>query len=192
MKGDEERFLKAGMDGYLSKPIVVGDLLAMIERLVPPRATIEKLNSRTQGTGMAENDGTDAGPEDALARYNSATEPDTTSILNLKSLLARVEDDWELLHELVKLCLDNSPALLNEIDAGLARQDAPTVERAAHAMKGSMQNMAAPEVARAAAHLEDLGRRGELAPAEEAMSTLRREYDRLAVVLTSHSLGAQP
>jgi two-component system cell cycle response regulator DivK len=32
MKGDRERFLAAGFDGYLSKPIDVDDLLAVVER----------------------------------------------------------------------------------------------------------------------------------------------------------------
>jgi len=35
MKGDEERCLAAGMDGYLSKPINGKDLFAAIERMVP-------------------------------------------------------------------------------------------------------------------------------------------------------------
>ena len=34
MKGDRERCLKAGMDWYLSKPIVARELVAMIESLV--------------------------------------------------------------------------------------------------------------------------------------------------------------
>ena len=34
MKGDEERCLEAGMDGYLTKPLKVDDLEAAIERLL--------------------------------------------------------------------------------------------------------------------------------------------------------------
>lgn len=37
MKGDMERCLKAGMDGYLSKPIQRNELLEMIHRFVPSR-----------------------------------------------------------------------------------------------------------------------------------------------------------
>ena len=35
MKGDQGRCLEAGMDGYVTKPIAVGELLAEIARLVP-------------------------------------------------------------------------------------------------------------------------------------------------------------
>jgi two-component system sensor histidine kinase/response regulator len=31
LKGDRERFLEAGMDGYVTKPIQVGDLLRAID-----------------------------------------------------------------------------------------------------------------------------------------------------------------
>lgn len=34
MRGDEERCLSAGMDGYVSKPIQTKELIATIERLV--------------------------------------------------------------------------------------------------------------------------------------------------------------
>jgi signal transduction histidine kinase/DNA-binding response OmpR family regulator len=37
MKGDEERCLAAGMDGYISKPIRATELLAVLERLVPSK-----------------------------------------------------------------------------------------------------------------------------------------------------------
>ena len=37
MKGDEERCLKAGMDGYLSKPIRPQDLDEILEKYVARR-----------------------------------------------------------------------------------------------------------------------------------------------------------
>jgi CheY-like chemotaxis protein len=37
MAGDRERFLQAGMDGYLSKPIRPGELDELLNRLPPAR-----------------------------------------------------------------------------------------------------------------------------------------------------------
>jgi CheY-like chemotaxis protein/HPt (histidine-containing phosphotransfer) domain-containing protein len=41
IKGDEERCLTAGMDGYVSKPIRPDDLFRLIEQLAPPRTATE-------------------------------------------------------------------------------------------------------------------------------------------------------
>jgi signal transduction histidine kinase/CheY-like chemotaxis protein/HPt (histidine-containing phosphotransfer) domain-containing protein len=187
MKGDRERCLDSGMDGYLSKPIKVSDLLETIDRLAQPRKACEQYDLPSARASAAQ----DALAEDSPVRFQPTAALGSTEVLDLNSLLARVENDWDLLHELVELCLDSSPALVQEIEAGLARQDAQTVERAAHALKGAMQNMGATQAARAAADMEDLGRRGELNQAEEAMSSLKIEFERLVGALSEHSLGAQ-
>jgi len=36
MKGDRERCLERGMDGYVSKPIQLADLMATMEALIAP------------------------------------------------------------------------------------------------------------------------------------------------------------
>ncbi|MDY7002294.1 MAG: hypothetical protein SVS15_11015 [Thermodesulfobacteriota bacterium] len=36
MKGDKERFLEAGMNGYVSKPMEVDDLLTAIKQTTAP------------------------------------------------------------------------------------------------------------------------------------------------------------
>ena len=38
IKGDEEKCLAAGMDGYVSKPIQTVELFSVIERMLNPRA----------------------------------------------------------------------------------------------------------------------------------------------------------
>src|SRR5579859_1939740 len=40
MKGDEERCLACGMDGYVSKPLKLEELFAVIERVVPERSEL--------------------------------------------------------------------------------------------------------------------------------------------------------
>ena len=35
MQGDEERCLACGMDGYVTKPVKLGELFSMIDKVVP-------------------------------------------------------------------------------------------------------------------------------------------------------------
>jgi two-component system cell cycle response regulator DivK len=39
MPGDRERFLEAGCDGYLSKPVSRSELIATVQQYVPPQAS---------------------------------------------------------------------------------------------------------------------------------------------------------
>lgn len=42
MKGDKERFLEAGFDGYISKPIDINDLMKAIEKIIQLDKKIEE------------------------------------------------------------------------------------------------------------------------------------------------------
>ncbi len=115
---------------------------------------------------------------------------DASGPLDLSALMARVENDLDLLDEMIELFLDSSPLLLAEIGAGIVHRDSQTVERAAHALKGAMQNMGATTAAQAAAKLEYVGRTGELAEADALLSGLKHEYHILASALSEQKIGS--
>ena len=115
--------------------------------------------------------------------------PEESAPVDLASLMARVENDWELLNELIALFLDSSPLLLAEIEAAVARGDAQAIERASHALRGSMQNLGAVPAARAASALEDVGRSGDLARADQSLACLHQEFERLVSALPERSTG---
>ncbi|MBI3408993.1 MAG: response regulator [Planctomycetes bacterium] len=56
MKGDRERCLDAGMDGYVSKPIQTAELLQVISELLPPRRTERPLLDRDALLAQVEGD----------------------------------------------------------------------------------------------------------------------------------------
>jgi len=166
MASDEARCLEAGMDGYISKPVDVRKLLATIHRLARPA---------------------DANPTDEGATapsWNAQAAP--REIFDIESVLARVEGDEDLLQELIALFQESAPLLIDEIESGVRGSDAPTVERAAHALKGALQSIGASSGAKAAAALEAAGRSADLTEAKHLLAALSEEYARLLAALPCH------
>ncbi|MGB7593271.1 MAG: PAS domain S-box protein [Terriglobia bacterium] len=154
MKGDRERCLAAGMDGYLSKPVKREELFDAVERRSYESPAPEK---------------------DRLARKQPG--------LDRAAVLARLDGDEELLAELAGLFIQESPKLLSAIQQAIEQDDAQGLERAAHALKGSVGNFVIPTAVKAAQTLETMGREGNLAAADTAYAVLQEEIAGLVQVL---------
>ena len=148
------------MDGYVSKPIRAEDLLEEIKRRVPQASPVPEEWSAFAEAGPAPGDVVDRG-----------------------ALYERVENDTALLAELVLLFLEDCPRLMAAICEAIAREDAKALERAAHALKGTVSNFAAPRAIAAALRLERMGGEGDLGHAAEGYATLEREIERLRPLL---------
>jgi signal transduction histidine kinase/ligand-binding sensor domain-containing protein/DNA-binding response OmpR family regulator len=138
MKGDRERCLEAGMDGYVAKPIQLRELLLALAQVLPPR--------------VPATNGAVPGPEP----------------FDRRQALVSVEGDLELLGKMAGLFAPQARLLLREMRECLARGDAPALARAAHKLKGSVATLGGEAAAAVALRLEGLAQRGELAGAEAA------------------------
>ena len=162
IKGDRERCLAAGMDGYISKPIRAEQLFEAIEGPV--------LTSLAGGTSTPAGQRADDGIDKALA-------------------LARVEGDADLLGEMAGLFLDSYPELLCEIREAVAQGDRQALERAAHSLRGSVSNFAARAAVEASLKLEMMARHGDLTESEQALDALEEEIERLTPTLQGLARG---
>jgi two-component system sensor histidine kinase/response regulator len=158
MKGDRERCLAAGMDGYIAKPINPGELAKVIQATVP------------SGTKIA------AVPSDPIPKGPSDTE-----------LLARFDGDSELLKELAGIFLHECPRMLDEIRAALGAADSKALERAAHTLKGSVGNFAMPGPWESAQRLELLAKSGQLSGVQEIFPILEQQIARFNQILARHT-----
>jgi PAS domain S-box-containing protein len=156
MKGDRERCLEAGMDGYVSKPIQPRELWEAVEKLVPSQ-------------------GADADTEAAAH----------DGIVDRQEILERVGGDPELLREIIEVFLADCPRLWQNVRDALSQGDAAQLSRAAHALKGSVGNFGAKAARAAAERLEHLAGKGDLADAAEIVGKLEKELERLKPELLS-------
>ena len=164
MKGDRERCLEAGMDAYVAKPINSSQLFETIDGV--RRAELKV-------------------PAEAEARVRQ-------EILDEATLLSRFEGEPELLKDVVRLFLDDCPKLFDGIRGAAERGDAQGMERAAHKLKGSVANFAAPAAYDAALRLEVMGRDGHLEQAAEALGQLDSALEELKPLLLEPGRGMKP
>jgi HPt (histidine-containing phosphotransfer) domain-containing protein len=78
-------------------------------------------------------------------------------------LLARVDNDRDLLRELLDIFKDDAPRHLETLRDAVARGDTAKVASEAHALRGMLSNLSAKKAGAAAATLEQLARTGQVA-----------------------------
>ena len=158
MKGDRQRCLEAGMDGYVAKPIRPEKLFAAIAEFAPGAA----------------DDGQEAAPDAG---------PRVQGVLSVEQLMTNVDDDMELLAELVELFEEDYPPRLVRLREGIAHADSDTVGREAHTIKGAVGNFGAIGAFEQALRLEKAGKAGDWEAATLGCVALEKELKRLISVL---------
>jgi len=132
MEGDRERFLEAGMDDYISKPLRPDQLDAVLERWL--------------GNGAA--------PPPATAG-NGAGNP-----LIDAGRVQRFRDDYpEIAERLVALFADTTPPLIEQLSNAVHGGEDEAVRRLAHKLKGSCENVGATRMGTLCRQLEEPGAR---------------------------------
>jgi two-component system sensor histidine kinase/response regulator len=152
MRGDKERYLKGGMDGYVSKPINANALFTEIERCL-------------------------AVPWENAAKTTDSQEQ--CEHLDRASLFDRVEGDQELLLEIINLFMEDAPRLLAAMHAALEHADMSLLERSAHSMKGAASNLSAHVTVAAAEQLEKNAGCGDMKASKLSLANLEEAVRRL-------------
>jgi len=159
MKGDRERCLEAGMDGYVSKPIS-GELL---------EATIAAVMREQQDGDQA------AGPSAPEVRISGASPIDW----DMANTLERLGGDEKLLQEVLEIFLQEVPNHLASLKQAILQGNASDTEEISHTLKGELGYLGIPQVSRRAAELEGLGRNSELRLAAELYQVFEVELSQV-------------
>ena len=112
------------------------------------------------------------------------TPQELNEVVNFNAFMERTGADLELARELIVLLLRDLPNMTEALDKAVAGNDAKTVERTAHAMKGAVANFSARPSVAAAEVLERMGRGQDLGHAGAALAVLKHELTRLDQALT--------
>ncbi len=162
MKGDRERFLAAGMDDYIAKPIDPERLREMLERW---------RNRKDQSMSTH--------PQKPEASGRSDDEMQETIPVNLEKALARACGDKAFLEEMIRHFVEDIDGQLDRLRSVIEEGDATGLAKQAHALKGSAATLGASRIASVALQLEETGKGEDLANGEQLLFELADEMARL-------------
>jgi len=166
LDGYREQCLAAGMDGYVSKPVRVPALLAVIEELdAKPGGQAEK-----------------GAP--APTKHNA---PPDRMAFDRTALLEQCMGNEDLVQRLISIFLETAPALLQEIEHAVSSSDGGALRRSAHTLKGASGSLCAHRMFDESRKLELLGKEDRFGDAAPHMEALKEELGLLEETLSKVS-----
>jgi signal transduction histidine kinase/CheY-like chemotaxis protein len=168
MKGDRERCLEAGMDGYISKPINARDLEGAIVGVLHGR---DDTRRRTSSKSLAKD-----------------TELDSKLRWDIAQTLEKLGGDERLFHEVVEIFLTDGPKHIESLRRAITDRNAVDIERTSHGLKGELGYLGISEVSQKAGELEGMGRRRDLEHCKEVFAAF--ETDMLSILTSMRSVNA--
>jgi CheY-like chemotaxis protein len=188
MKGDRERYLAAGMDGYLGKPIDQTALFAAVEQLRPPSAAAGVDAATTQG--ITADPVVTVEPVNPLVLVVVPHDPVGPAQPIDIDAMRRCFDDDELVGEVIELFLLDFPLRMAAIKTAIDTREAAAIRTTSHTLIGAASNVSATPIVERLRALEIIagGQTVDAMVVDAAWVGLAVEGDRLAAALRAASV----
>ncbi|MBF0585729.1 response regulator [Prosthecochloris sp. N3] len=164
MRGDREKCLDVGMNGYLSKPVRKEDLLGYLFRFLEPGDE----TSVDGGEQETQQDGSDM---------------QECEVFEQEAMLERLQYDMDAARLIVSSFLEDIPGQIAELRAAVEENRCDDIVLGAHSLKGASLIVGGRCFSSAARQLEMQARSGRLDTAGMLMDRLDHEFRRLSEYL---------
>jgi CheY-like chemotaxis protein len=153
MQGDREMCLRAGMDDYISKPIMMESL----------QRTIEKWAI--------------GGQNDLVSSSETKSTPQQSSVIDLAAIKNLEQINPKLIGRMIHLfTVEEAPTLLQNLKEAIANNDSANVSYNAHTLKGSSNILGAKDLGQLCLEVELKGKRGDNTGLSDLFSQIEEQY----------------
>jgi len=160
LKGDEEKCLAAGMDGYLAKPIRRRQLIQAVDRWIG-------LKNRSEESSIPQE------PE----KIAEASAGGDGTIMDIATAIEEF-GDAETVRTIARQLIENADRQFERIQKFIENEDREAIRKEAHAIKGGAATMEAPALSEAAFRLEMLSTDGPVNELEVGFENLKSQFYR--------------
>ena len=175
MKGDEQKCLDAGMNGYVSKPIHP-DLLydAIIKQLL----NLKNLQKDTSDMEMF------SSIKEQMAKHSNQDTKDEVynkeqPIIDKIEYIDRLGDDEELFQTLMDIVLQSTPEQIEKLEVALNNKNSIDIKEQAHKLKGAFGNISATRLFYLTKNIEQSVRDNDIEMALSLFKKVKLEFRNL-------------
>ncbi|MEM6273455.1 MAG: two-component regulator propeller domain-containing protein [Bacteroidota bacterium] len=141
MAGDRERYLEAGMDGYVSKPIMLPEVQAVLESFAredAPRKNADRVKDpEPVPVGAREPHTNGAHREEVAKAQNGQVDKVSHEFIDLRNLRELSGGDAEFIEGVLGMIVEKMPESIEELTALYAKKEFDKLKKAAHSLKSS-------------------------------------------------------
>jgi signal transduction histidine kinase/DNA-binding response OmpR family regulator len=175
LQGERERCITAGMDDYVSKPVMLEDLERVLRAWCGTPGGLRR---------------TAPAPEAVRAPETDTGAIDDARLHHLQDLSAR--QDPAMFTRLLQAFLEDAPARIARMREALREKDAHTLFTVAHSLKGISGNLGARTMTTLSQDLQANGQSGTLEGMEHLIDQLDREFARVRTHFETRYLSGEP
>jgi PAS domain S-box-containing protein len=170
MPGDRQKFVDAGMDDFVSKPIIPAELVKALKRWLPPEPGEHA--DRNQESGNA----------------RSGFTPPSPPTLDIAGLLKRVMGDELLADEVMGGFAQDMPAQMQLLVGSAEADNLAELANLAHRVRGAAATIGGEALRTVATEIELAARAGNLDGAKACMGNLETQFTLLMKAIAAHHL----